>query len=304
MLDIAEEMQRREATGRGKGWSESDALERWAKWTGPAAMSSFIHKFLLSEIELLPVSEVRALHRYFTQLFNYVLHSGLPMEKILLPTYSDAVFQARNANESLLVALNACAKVLREVSAIEHPTPTTFGDWLKNVQGQRGGPANVLATKCLSWLNLAGIEVPYADFFDADLSNSNMRDIRARGATFERANLDGANLRMARLTLANLRNSDLRNACLEGVDFNSANLNAAKLQGCKIYDSDFRGANLHNANFAGSILLNIEVDDENFLNADFTKVHELKILTEQEARERGNVRYRHSEALSRSNSVN
>jgi hypothetical protein len=304
MQDIADEMQRRENTGRGKGWSEADALAHWAKWTGPAALSSVIHKFVISEVELLPVAEVKSLHHHFTNLFNYILQFGLPIEKILLPTYHDAAFQARNAGESLLAALNACARVLQQVSAIEHPTPTAFGEWYKTIQGQRTGPANVIGASCLSWLNLSGVEVAYADFFGADLSNSLMRDIRARGATFERANLIGVNLKLAKLTLTNMRNANLKAACLDGADLNSANLNAAKFRDCKMSRVDLRGANLYGADFSGAELMEIEIEISDLENADFTKAATVGVLEPEEAKVKNAGRYRHPEALNRSNRVN
>ena len=77
------------------------------------------------------------------------------MEQLQIASFRKMLFQSRNAEEALLVVLNACARVTDKVSKIEHPDPTAFGAWFKRIQGQRSGAESVLAADCLSFLNLS-----------------------------------------------------------------------------------------------------------------------------------------------------
>lgn len=271
MQDIVEEMQRRDAFGRGKGWSESEALERWVRWCGPTALSPSIHQFMKFEIALLALKDVELLQGYFVRLFNCILRSGMPMEKILLPTFQDAMFQSRNAEEALLVALNACAICTRKASQIEHPTPNAFGSWFKRIQGQRIGSAVPIAAKCLSWLNLTEISIDYADFFGAKLSYSDMSGINGRGTIFEMADLESAVLTGANMPLATFRNANLTSVDFTNSDLNSCNLNAANLLNASLRDTDLRGANLCGANFLGTDISGTDFRSVDLSNVDMTK---------------------------------
>lgn len=241
MQDIVEERQRRMDKGGNKGWSEADALQRWAEWCGPTALSPYIHKFLMAEVALLNMDEVAKWQEHFTRLFNHLLCHGMPMESLRLPSFKDALFQARNAEETLLAVLNACARVTQRISKIEHPSPTTFGAWFKRIQGQRMGPESVRSADCLSLLNLNEASLDFADFYGANLSQSSLRSIQGYGITFECAEFVGADLAGAFLGCASFNHADLSGADLSGADLSGANLTGANLTGTIFGDTNLEG---------------------------------------------------------------
>ncbi len=102
-------------------------------------MSRYLYDFLLSELKLRPAEKLVKLQGQLAKLFRYMLRQGMPMELLQVAPFKEALFQSRNAEEALLAALNACARITGKVSDIEHPDPTAFGAWFKRIQGQRGG---------------------------------------------------------------------------------------------------------------------------------------------------------------------
>lgn len=264
--DIVEELERREKTGRGKGWSEIDALERWCKWCGPTAMSRYIHKFLLVEVSLREKDVVNNWQRHLCRLMSYVFKYGMPMEKLHILTFQDAMFQTRNAEESLLAALNACARKTETISNIDFHSPTNFGAWFRRIQGQRTGPDSVLASFCLSWLSLKGAYLDIIDLWGANLAFSDLSDSHAVMATFNRANLSHCNLtgisayslraNTSLLTNANLTNAELRHADFSGAIIESATFENARLEDARFEDAhdvdkaNFSGAKLEGAKFS------------------------------------------------------
>jgi hypothetical protein len=145
----------RRAENPDEGWDERDALKHWVQVCGPSPISRYIHAFVLNEIKLLPPLSLGLKQRRLVSLFNYVLMHELPMEQLQIVPFKQAMHQARNAEEALLAALNALARVTGDISEIRPSTPTSFGAWFKRIQGQRTGVQSVLAAGCLSFLNLA-----------------------------------------------------------------------------------------------------------------------------------------------------
>ena len=137
------------------GWDDREALKRWTQVCGPSAVSPYIHVFLLNEMRLRGVASLKHFQDRLAKLFTYVLRHGMPMEELPIPLFRDASFQARNAGEALLAALNACARVTQRVSDVEQNFSTAFGEWFKRIQGQRMGPDSVLAARCLSYLGIS-----------------------------------------------------------------------------------------------------------------------------------------------------
>ena len=101
----------------------------------------------------------------------------------------------------------------------------------------------------LSYTNLReafifGVNLSHADLIAADL-----RNVNARFVDFSQADLGSADLRCAQLWQANLRGADLRGAKLQqtnlqGADLREADLDRANLRGAKLQGADLRGANL------------------------------------------------------------
>jgi uncharacterized protein YjbI with pentapeptide repeats len=254
MEDIVEERERRDNKGGGKGWSEADALEHWAHLCGPTAVSSYLHRFWLAEVALRPLEEAELWQSHFVRLFSYMLRHGSPMEKLQLPTFNEALFQSRNAEEALLAAMNACARVTCKVSEIEHPEQTTFGAWLRRVQGQRKDGENVLTLDCLSLLDLRENMWHLIDLYGANLAGSLLTDIYGHIATLRQANLLRANLSRAWFVEANLRRANLSGANLSRANISGANLSGANLSGANLCETDLSGANLIEANLSGANL--------------------------------------------------
>ncbi|MEP7341462.1 MAG: pentapeptide repeat-containing protein, partial [Acidobacteriota bacterium] len=211
------------------GWDERETLKHWAQIYGPSAMTNYLHSFLLNEVRLRSIEEMERWQNRLAKLFSYMLRHGMPMEQLPIATFQDALFQSRNAEESLLIALNSCARMTKQVSTIEHPDQKTFGAWFKRMQGQRASGENVLAAKCMSFLDLSSIRLDMADFYRAQIYSSNLRGTVAYYACFIGADLHNADLHNASLFFANLESTNLEGANLEG-----ANLEGAKLEGAKL----------------------------------------------------------------------
>jgi hypothetical protein len=145
MQRVIRELGRR-ATSPDEGWDERDALRHWVQVCGPSAISRYLHAFLLNEIS---GPGVAGWQDCLSKLFSYTLRNGMPMEILQAVSFKEAQFQSRNAEEALLVALNACARATKRVSAVTYPDPTAFGAWFRRIQGQRAGPESVLAADCL-----------------------------------------------------------------------------------------------------------------------------------------------------------
>lgn len=228
---IVRELARRNANP-DEGWDERDALKHWAQICGPSAMSRYLHSFLLNEMRLRLSADANQWQERLAKLFSYMLRHHMPIEQLQLPTFGEALFESRNAEEALLVMLNACAVITGKVSKIEQHDPTAFGTWFRRIQGQRIGPGSVLAAECLSFLNLENAFLDISDCY---------------GANFEHSNLRGLQARLCCLGQANLRGTDLQGAALYGADLEEANLEGANLKGAKLRGARMKGAELEGA---------------------------------------------------------
>ena len=201
------------------------------------------------------------------------------MEQLPIPLFRDALFQARNAEETLLAALSACSRVTQRVSEIEQQYSTDFGEWFKRIQGQRMGPESVLAASCLSYLGVSRSFLDLADFWGADFSHSDLSNIQGHyillgGAELRGVNLSGATLSDAVLTQADLEGSDLTDAHLDGASLERAHLSRANLRRARFRSSnlkgaDLRGADLRGADFRGADLRGADLAEANLRGAKF-----------------------------------
>lgn len=252
MERVVRELERR-AVNPDEGWDERDALKHWAQVCGPSPMSQYLHSFFVNEVRLRPSPEIARFQDRLAKLFGYMLRNGMPMEQLRLGSFREGLFQARNAEEALLVALNACAKITERVSVIEHSDPTIFGAWFKRIQGQRSGPPSVLAARCLLYMDLSGVFLDIGDFYGADFQHSKLRDTAAPYATF---------------TQADLSYTDLRKAYLVGASLEGTNLEGAKLQGAHLLGADLERANLERANLRRANLEQVNLREANLKGAD------------------------------------
>ncbi|MEL6439984.1 MAG: pentapeptide repeat-containing protein [Cyanobacteria bacterium J06621_8] len=282
--NIHEELAARSKNFR-KGINETEALVRWAKLCGLSAMDEYLFSFVWDEIELEYAQDpqlIKDWQKMLCHLIEVMLVNGMPMESIEpRPNFQSEMFQSRNAEESLLAVLNACARITREISHIKWHSPTAFGSWIARLQPQREAPKNTLAFSCLSWLNLDNCMLDLRDFYaanfeysslvksdlqvavllNANLARANLARANLAGARLARANLVGAHLAGAHLARAHLAGAHLAGAHLEAVDLaradlEGANLEGANLEGANLQRANLNGAILQGANLNGAILKN------------------------------------------------
>ncbi|NER50554.1 MAG: pentapeptide repeat-containing protein [Symploca sp. SIO1A3] len=256
---IYEDLEERKKNRR-KGCDESEALVTWANLCGASAMDEYLFRFICDEIGLQNPSDVGKWQKTLCSLIEFMLNHGMPMECLTdIPNFQEKMRQARNAEEALLVVLNACARVTKEVSEIKWPSRDTFGAWISRLQGQRIGEDNVLALDCLSFLDLQGCILQIRDFYRANLEGAylygaNLEGAYLYGANLEGAYLYGANLYEANLQRANLYEANLQRANLQRANLQRANLQRANLEGANLYGANLEGAYLYGANLEGAYL--------------------------------------------------
>jgi hypothetical protein len=283
-------------------WNEKDALKQWAELCGSTPMDNYLFEFVINEIRLQQDKDkvdVGKWQEMLCHLIGFMLRHGMPME--LLPeikSFHQANQQARNAEEALLVVLNACARVTQKMSQIKWPDLETseaseepkasnvFGAWISRLHGQRVSlSADVLCLDCLSFLDLRNCILVAKDFLWANLEGANLEGANLEGANLRVANLEGANLRVAKLEGAILERAKLYGANLEGANLEGANLEGAKLYGAnlrvaKLYGAKLYGANLGGANLEGANLRVANLGGANLVGANLrvAKVEWPKLL--------------------------
>jgi hypothetical protein len=209
MAKVVKESDRR-AQNLDEGWDEREALKHWAQVCGPTPMSQYLHSFLLNEIKLRSADEIPNWQARFAKPFGYILRQGMPMEQLALPTFAEAMRLSRNAEEALVAALNACARVTEKVSVIEYPNFTAFGTWFKRIQGQRESGKNPLVASCLSFTDFSGVILDMSDLYGANLSHALLRRTAAFYVNFMSTDLSGADVAEATFKGANFRMPTLR----------------------------------------------------------------------------------------------
>lgn len=250
-----------------RGWDERDALKHWAQICGPSPMTRYFFVFLVNEIKLRQVECIAKWQDSLTKLFSNVLRHGMPMEQLQIGTFKKSMSQSRNAEEGLLATLNACARVTKQISNIEHPDSAAFGTWLSRIQGQWVGfLKSILAMDCLSFLELRSTTLNVVNFFEANLEASKISDASVALSCFVQANLNDADLSHSYIVQGNFSRANLAGANLQGANLSGANLFGANLQGANLSgatlvetnfeEADLSEANLEGADLGGAILKN------------------------------------------------
>ncbi|MFM8927521.1 MAG: pentapeptide repeat-containing protein [Rhodoluna sp.] len=153
----------------------------------------------------------------------------------------------------------------------------------------------------LSYRNLNGVTVWFADFTDVNLTGSSVDGaafiyaksfagvrsggmtgsfhygvpplvngyIIAPGVNLEGANLQGADLDNLDLTSANLRGADLTGASLIGTKLNACNLVNVDLTDTDLTNADFRGATIRNVRFSGATMTQANFSETDVYNSEF-----------------------------------
>ena len=273
---VIRELERR-SRSPDEGWDEKEALKHWAQVCGPSAITPYLHGFLLNEIKLHSADELAQWQTQLANLFSYMLRNGMPMEQLGIVPFKKAMLQSRNAEEALLVALNSCALLTRKVCPIEVVDKTAFGAWFRRIQGQRFGSICVLATRCLSFLDLSYSILDISDFVGADLSHANLRCLTAVLGCFSGANLNGSILEAANLCLANLDGSILHKANLRKAILNRTNMQRANLSQATLIESILIETNLHEAILCEAVLYDANLTRANLTGANLNRANLTKV---------------------------
>jgi len=282
---IHEDLEERQKNFR-KGCDKREALVRWATLCGLSAMDEYLFQFVCDEMRLQDLSEVRDWQNTLCRLIEFMLRHGMPMEGLNpRQNFQEETRQARNAEETLLAVLNACARVTREISEINWQSSEVFGTWISRLQGQKIGgmrlrsrSKNVFTLECLSFMNLKECILSYQDFEEANLSKTNLSKANLYRVTLQEANLQGtnlqgaylqeANLQKANLRLANFQGAILQDAILQGTHLQGVNLNGAYLQGAIL-----KGAILQGVNLNGAYLQGVNFNSQNLQGANLQQTN-------------------------------
>ncbi|MBD2569761.1 pentapeptide repeat-containing protein [Anabaena lutea] len=298
-LDFIHEQLAEREKNRRKGWYEKEALKQWAILCGISPLNEYLFSFIFDEMRLQDPENVAKWQQTLCNLISFMLREGMPMEELKLANFYEENRQARNAEEALLVVLNACARVTKKISEIKWHSPQDFGVWISRLRGQRLNN-EIFCLRFLSFLDLQNCILSFQDFYNADIQGANLQQTNLRltnlrltnlrqtnlqranlqevylgeaylgDANLEGANLGGANLGGANLVGANLRRANLQWANLQWANLRQANLRQANLQEADLQEVDFRGANLEGANLQWANLKGtiLEGKDLTHLNTD------------------------------------
>jgi uncharacterized protein YjbI with pentapeptide repeats len=231
-----------------------------------------LRDFIENEIALRAGQSLEIWQQRLTQLFNFMIRHGLPVEQLGLRTFQRMQFQACNAEESLLVVLHACAQLTKREIKTLFDTPFEFGDWYVRLGRHETRGYSGIAYHHLSRLNLAGCVLSGIDFVNASLDFANLSGANADYCNFAEAYMHGANL----------RGSSLVRACFDGVHLVNADLVGAHMLRCNLRDAliantnftdaslagaDLRGARLDGADLTGAVLTDAILDGARFKDA-------------------------------------
>ena len=255
-----------------EGWDTREALVEWAKICGSSTwMSHYLFDFVKDEIRLQEPEQVAQWQITLVELVNVVMRHRMPMEQLAPRTafYREAIC-ARHAEESLLAALHACARVTQTVSNVDWPWPQSFGGLLGTLQGQRTSNENPVILQSLGYLNLRNCILRGKDLRGANLRGSDLQGVDLRNADLSYVNLQGTPLKDVNLAKASLRNALLQKTTLKNVDLAEANLRGVILSGATIEDVDLAKASLRGAFLRRTILKNVDLAEANLRGADLS----------------------------------
>jgi uncharacterized protein YjbI with pentapeptide repeats len=286
-----------------EGWDEREALHRWAILCGSTTMNEYLFNFISDEVRLqyqIDAAEVATWQQTFCSLVEFMLHQGMPMERLdPRPNYQEEFRQSLNAEDSLLAVLGVFQRLTQQISNIKYPSPDAFGGLLARLLGQRTSGANPMSFRVLTYLNLVGCnlaardliganlrgaDLSRADLFEAvligaslfeavligaNLNGANLNGASLNGANLNGANLNGANLSQADFSEACLFETDLSQANLSQADFSEANLSQADFSEACLFETDFSGADLNGADFRRADLRGADFRGADLSRADF-----------------------------------
>ena len=266
---------------RRKSFDATSFLREWLRLTGSRGIDEDLLRFVRDEVSRVNGSEpniMKSSQRMLVHCFQVALRDGFPAHELFQlrddqiarrpQTYREAAQQARNAEETLLVMLNAT--ILANLYADDfqvvdiRPADHSYQTIRLLIRRLGGG----------SWEG--NIRVAYALFDGLDLSgewfsSQDLFAISARKTNFSRANFFMANLGNARLEGANFHSAALSEASLQNGRLDGANLEGAELDNAILSHCSFRDANLQDASLVGAKLDGCHFDRANMEKADLER---------------------------------
>ncbi|WP_174436268.1 pentapeptide repeat-containing protein [Azospirillum brasilense] len=210
------------------GLSIDDILFKWLELFGPTSMDRYLLSFVRREVALRESEWCESCQENLAKLYGWLLNRSWPMHRMNGLTFKEQVRWGRNAEETLIACINACALVTRNRTHIKWPSLTAFGESLKRLQGQRHGPENQLVHECLSYFDFSGCVLDMADLYAADLQHSNftesamhfvnLREAKLNYAVFDSVRMLCGNMEMAKFEETNFDKADLKSVRCDILD--------------------------------------------------------------------------------------
>ncbi|MHC2019995.1 pentapeptide repeat-containing protein [Methylobacterium sp. CM6247] len=195
------------------GLDEQDALFRWLNICGKATLDNYLLDFIRREIAFRDRQSALALQVGLTSMLDASLVLGWPVQRLERLNFLEQKQHARNAEETLVACIHACAIISKEKTMVSWPSETAAGEMLKRLQGQRKGPNNKPIMSCLAYISFCDQYLDMADLFNANLEN---------------CDFSGAELNYACLMRAKLSNAIFIGAAIDGAYLSSAELDGTK----------------------------------------------------------------------------
>ncbi len=195
---MCDEIKRREESYES-GWDKVDALKYWTELCGKTQIDGYLRNFINNEVASeykKSEKEVAIWQNRIAELFAQVLRHSMPIERIdpeMRKTFKEDVQLAKNAEETLLVTLNACSMKIGKI---------TDEDIFKASNNENSALLN-------DWLRWVHTSISRDSFLHLPLSKINLSEANLSEANLSEANLSGANLNEARLSFANLIGTNL-----------------------------------------------------------------------------------------------
>jgi uncharacterized protein YjbI with pentapeptide repeats len=286
-------------------YSEQQAIEEWARLTGAQAMTVDLLRFLRDEVALYSKEHVASWGETLTELFNFELRTGFPLSGFHSDSFREAEQRAKNAEESMLASLSACARVTRKVSRLAWPHDTSAGELINRLRGQRPSRGSQhVALNSLTYLSMEGQPLMWQDLHGACLTGSILANANLHGANLCEVSAASCDLKHAQLAYASLCGADLSGAALDDADLQNANLGTysdyeyadtdlseASLCRANFQDADLSYADLAGADLTEAYLSGADLSDANFSMADLTMadLSEARNLTEEQIKSARNI---------------
>jgi len=303
-----DQQRRRRMTDIDDGWSEVDALKNWIELCGPTAIDPFLAKLLRNEVALQNTDVLTDWHGSLTQLVEWMFAYGMPVDEVTprAARFATEAQLARNASETLFVALNACARARGVQTQIRWPKPESLSGWLSTLKPAQTGDEWPEAMLGLSHLDLTNCVLDFRNLYRADFTDSTLTSASIDAAYFGEARFERTtaqkiawsfslifraafvqtNFSFCQGVVATFFHSEFDHVQFDGgqlrqsvfvgsqfkhVTFDAANIKWGNFDGAELSDSSFVRAFLAESRFCGATLRNCDFTDATLIDADFRR---------------------------------